>query len=43
MIERTLNSEQIDNIIASAPAFARRAAWVRVLENAAEFATGSER
>jgi hypothetical protein len=37
MVERTLNSEQIDNIIASAPAFARRAAWARVIENAATF------
>jgi hypothetical protein len=27
MIERTLNSEQIDTIIASAPGLARRADW----------------
>jgi hypothetical protein len=37
MVERTLNSEQIDTIIASAPVLARRAAWARVLENAATF------
>ena len=38
MIERTLNSEQIDDIIASAPEHARRADWAKVLENAADFA-----
>jgi hypothetical protein len=37
MVERTLNSEQIDTIIANAPVFARRAAWIGVLENAATF------
>jgi hypothetical protein len=34
MIERTLNAEQIDTIIAAAPERARRADWVKVLENA---------
>jgi hypothetical protein len=39
MIERTLDSaEQIDTIIANAPGLARRADWLRVLENAATFA-----
>jgi hypothetical protein len=32
MIERTLNSEQIDNIIASAPKRLRRIDWNRVRE-----------
>jgi hypothetical protein len=35
MIERTLNAEQIDSIIAAAPERARRADWVQVLESAA--------
>ena len=42
MLERTLNSEQIDAIIATAPALARRAEWARVLENAASFTAGLE-
>jgi hypothetical protein len=37
MIHRTLNSEQIDEIIAAAPERARRAQWRGVLENAAAF------
>jgi hypothetical protein len=37
MIERTLNAEQIDTIIAAAPERARRADWARVIENAANF------
>jgi hypothetical protein len=37
MDHRTLDAEQIDNIIASAPALARRAEWARVIENAASF------
>jgi hypothetical protein len=40
MIERTLNSEQIDTIIASAPERARRIEWDNVLENAARFTAG---
>jgi hypothetical protein len=43
MVHRTLDSTQIDNIIASAPELARRAEWARVLENATEFAAGLER
>jgi hypothetical protein len=43
MIERSLNSEQIDNIIASAPELARRAKWADVIANAAEFSAGLER
>jgi hypothetical protein len=35
MVERTLNAEQIDGIIAAAPENARRADWVKVLERAA--------
>jgi hypothetical protein len=38
MIHRTLDSEQIDTIIASAPERARRADWAKVVENAAGFA-----
>ena len=38
MVERTLNSEQIDTIIASAPERARRVDWAKVIENAACFA-----
>jgi hypothetical protein len=34
MVERTLNAKQIDSIIAAAPERARRADWVKVLENA---------
>jgi hypothetical protein len=37
MIERTLSSEQIDTIIASAPERARRADWAGVLNGAADF------
>jgi hypothetical protein len=37
MIERTLNAEQIDAIIAAAPERARRAAWIGVQKNAASF------
>jgi hypothetical protein len=37
MLERTLNSEQIDNIIANAPEHARRADWAKVLRSAAKF------
>ena len=37
IVARNLNSEQIDTIIANAPVFARRAAWIGVLENAASF------
>jgi hypothetical protein len=40
MVERTLNSEQIDNIIANAPERARRVNWVNVLDNAADFHAG---
>jgi hypothetical protein len=42
MIERTLNSEQIDNIIGSAPERARRIEWNGALENAASFTVGLE-
>jgi hypothetical protein len=42
MIERTLNSEQIDNIIASVPERARRVYWNGVLENAVKFAAELE-
>jgi hypothetical protein len=41
MVRRTLDAEQIDTIIAAAPERARRAAWAKVLENAAGFAAGS--
>jgi hypothetical protein len=38
MIRRTLDdAQEIDTIIATAPALARRADWVRVIENAACF------
>jgi hypothetical protein len=37
MIERTLNSEQIDTIIASAPERARRADWAQTCSNASLF------
>jgi hypothetical protein len=37
MVERSLNSEQIDTIIANAPERARRADWHAVLDNAASF------
>jgi hypothetical protein len=37
MVHRTLDSTQIDDIIAAAPERARRAEWARVLENATEF------
>jgi hypothetical protein len=38
MIWRTLDdAQEIDTIIATAPALARRAEWARVLANAAEF------
>jgi hypothetical protein len=42
LIHRTLNSEQIDNIIATAPGRARQADWNAVLENAANFTAGLE-
>ena len=42
MIHRTLDAEQIDTIIASAPERARRADWAQVLKNSADFAAGSE-
>jgi hypothetical protein len=42
MVHRTLNAEQIDNVIASAPERARRIAWNGVLENAACFTAGLE-
>jgi hypothetical protein len=38
MIERTLNAERIDTIIAAAPERARRADWALVERNAAAFA-----
>jgi hypothetical protein len=38
VIERTLNAEQIDAIMAAAPERARRADWVKVLESAAGYA-----
>jgi hypothetical protein len=41
MIERTLNAEQIDAIIAAAPERARRADWVKVLNRAAGYAVGA--
>jgi hypothetical protein len=38
MIRRTLDDPyEIDTIIATAPALARRAEWIRVIENAATF------
>jgi hypothetical protein len=38
MIRRTLDdAQEIDTIIATAPALARRADWARVIENAACF------
>jgi hypothetical protein len=40
MIERTLNSEQVNAIVANAPEHARRADWVKVSENATDFAAG---
>jgi hypothetical protein len=42
MIELTLDSAQIDNIISAAPERARRADWDGVLENAAEFTADLE-
>jgi hypothetical protein len=42
MVHRTLDAEQIDTIIASAPERARRADWARVMENAAGFADDIE-
>ena len=42
MIYRTLDSAQIDNIIATAPERARRADWRDVLTRAAEFTAVSE-
>jgi hypothetical protein len=42
LIERTLNAEQIDDIIRRAPEAARRADWVLVEKNAADFAAGLE-
>jgi hypothetical protein len=38
MVERTLNAEQIDSIIAAAPERARRADWLKVLESATGYA-----
>ena len=40
MIERNLNSEQIDNVISSAPEHARRVNWGNVLDNTADFQAG---
>jgi hypothetical protein len=40
MGERTLNTEQIDAIISAAPESARRADWVKVLENATGWTIG---
>jgi hypothetical protein len=37
LIHRTLNSKQIDSIIAGAPEHARRVAWKLVEQNAANF------
>jgi len=37
MVHRTLNAQQIDDIIAAAPERARRADWVKVMENATDF------
>jgi hypothetical protein len=42
MVHRTLDAEQIDTIIASAPERARRADWAGVLDNAAGFAVELE-
>jgi hypothetical protein len=42
MILRTLDADQIDTIIASAPERARRADWAKVVENANSFAAGLE-
>jgi len=43
MIRRTLDdAQEIDTIIATAPALARRADWARVIENAATFTAGLE-
>ena len=42
MVHRTLDAEQLDTIIASAPDRARRVDWAGVLENASEFAVGLE-
>jgi hypothetical protein len=42
MVHRTLDSTQIDNIIAAAPERARRIEWNGVLENAASFTVGLE-
>jgi hypothetical protein len=38
MAHRTLDAEQIDTIIASAPERARRADWAKIVEKAAGFA-----
>jgi hypothetical protein len=43
MTELTLDSTQIDDIIAAAPERARRAAWALVEQNAADFGVGLER
>jgi ApbE superfamily uncharacterized protein (UPF0280 family) len=42
MVHRTFDADQIDTIIASAPERARRADWIKVLENAADFAARLE-
>jgi hypothetical protein len=42
MVHRTLNAEQIDNVISSAPEFARRVYWNSVLESAAVFAAAAQ-
>jgi hypothetical protein len=42
MVHRTLDSTQIDSIIAAAPERARRIEWNGVLENAASFTVGLE-
>jgi hypothetical protein len=40
MIEPTLNAEQINTTIASAPERARCVDWAKVLDNAANFQAG---
>ena len=42
MIDLRLDTKRIDDIIAAAPEAARRADWIKVLENATGFAAGLE-
>jgi hypothetical protein len=42
MVHRTLDAEQIDTILVSAPERARRADRAKVLENSAGFVAGLE-